>query len=102
MSLPPSILIPGSPPRVRGKLSSNHARDGLRRITPACAGKTGQKYISEQSVEDHPRMCGENAWALIRLYSSMGSPPRVRGKQLLIRLLDLVVRITPACAGKTC
>ena len=30
----------GSPPRVRGKLLSNTVRDGIRRITPARAGKT--------------------------------------------------------------
>ena len=31
----------------------------------------------------------------------MGSPPRVRGKVLVIGFILLMVRITPACAGKS-
>ena len=50
----------GSPPRVRGKLTINSVVDSMRRITPACAGKTGKIQAYVTFIEDHPRVCGEN------------------------------------------
>ena len=50
----------GSPPRVRGKLSALRFVCFSDRITPACAGKTGERLGSERVREDHPRVCGEN------------------------------------------
>ena len=50
----------GSPPRVRGKHRASYCKTHLKRITPACAGKTGcigEKFTAKQ---DHPRVCGEN------------------------------------------
>ena len=50
---------------------------------------------------DHPRGCGENShigfWGML----GKGSPPRMRGKHTLSRVGRLLVRITPADAGKT-
>ena len=73
----------------------------MKRITPACAGKTLIKVMKEGAVKDHPRVCGENY--VTDMYSMLrrGSPPRVRGKLVLQRKKQLVTRITPACAGKT-
>ena len=46
MLIPPySSVSQGSPPRVRGKRYSIHARFVARRITPACAGKTEADYF---------------------------------------------------------
>ena len=71
------------------------------RITPACAGKTGQARHHPCEAKDHPRVCGENKIDVTLRYRDQGSPPRVRGK-LRCKGFDYVVgRITPACAGKT-
>ena len=46
-------------------------------------------------------MCGEN-YSVFPLFAPLlGSPPRVRGKQDAKALDAAIVRITPACAGKT-
>ena len=72
----------GSPPRVRGKRAALNSRKKLRRITPACAGKTRSVCVPDRIREDHPRVCGENVLSICPPYSGIGSPPRVRGKQL--------------------
>ena len=100
-SLETRVLTMGSPPRVRGKLDVSMVLIGSVRITPACAGKTRLRADSRESVEDHPRVCGENSSPFRSLILCPGSPPRVRGKQLTINLMQLAIRITPACAGKT-
>ena len=46
-------------------------------------------------------MCGENVYRREMVCLRQGSPPRVRGKQVIERRLFQVVGITPACAGKT-
>ena len=53
-----SLLI-GSPPHVRGLLSSPWPWNSRGRITPACAGTTGTTSLLAQIAEDHPRMCGD-------------------------------------------
>ena len=50
---------------------------------------------------DHPRACGENFDASFDGLPAPGSPPRMRGKHLINHAHRLVVRITPAHAGKT-
>ena len=73
-------LLPGSPPRMRGK-GSNNSDDGQRTgITPAHAGKSGKQKALQTLSKDHPRACGEKAVLLIRSCHSRGSPPRMRGK----------------------
>ena len=91
----------GSPPRVRGK----EARFKLRglcggRITPACAGKRNRHPWRGCRQKDHPRVCGEKCAAEGVTVHSVGSPPRVRGKENHHFLQLLLLRITPACAGK--
>ena len=49
----------GSPPRVRGKGEGCPAERAEERITPACAGKRGQRVTQYCRYWDHPRMCGE-------------------------------------------
>ena len=95
------VKILGSPPRVRGKLALTLAKKKSKRITPACAGKTYTTTYDSYYHRDHPRVCGENVnfWSLHCL--ALGSPPRVRGKQMREDKYGWHVRITPACAGKT-
>ena len=52
-------LIIGSPPPMRGKESKVQKSDGIRRITPAYAGKSTFRSCSRQHKGDHPRLCGE-------------------------------------------
>ena len=51
-------------------------------------------------VEDHPRVCGEKLVAFKALHPHLGSPPRMRGKDLLLMFGKNSNRITPAYAGK--
>ena len=46
-------------------------------------------------------MCGENILSGRMISVIRGSPPRVRGKQTFANEEYFVLRITPACAGKT-
>ena len=54
----------GSPPRVRGKLANLDKSYNTFRITPACAGKTLTITINNNLLKDHPRVCGENRYAV--------------------------------------
>ena len=52
----------GSPPQVRGKprfAVHSVVYDG---ITPAGAGKTSWRRNKVETIQDHPRRCGENRW----------------------------------------
>ena len=72
----------GSPPQVRGK--ERPQRMGKRgcRITPAGAGKR-QISVYRAAVQwDHPRRCGEKTLRISNAFTSQGSPPQVRGKDL--------------------
>ena len=91
----------GSPPRVRGKLSSYISLLRVHRITPACAGKTRRGHSARAPSADHPRVCGENTLGVPSHSGKLGSPPRVRGKLDPVHAVPRAVRITPACAGKT-
>ena len=72
--------VPGSPPPMRGKVSASGDVTGVKRITPAYAGKSPQQEDTRKNQR--------------------GSPPPMRGKvpNALNGALD--VRITPAYAGK--
>ena len=50
----------GSSPRVRGKQPPKSRKAGIRRLIPACAGKTHSSIRAEGRVRAHPRVCGEN------------------------------------------
>ena len=91
----------GSPPRVRGKLLRAAAVQLMRRITPACAGKTSSHTPACSRGRDHPRVCGENCCMHNKGRGMLGSPPRVRGKRRILATHLPAPRITPACAGKT-
>ena len=71
----------GSPPRMRGK------GGGLPRprfgggITPAYAGKRRRTPTQPRKPRDHPRVCGEKISSRTSHILTIGSPPRVRGKE---------------------
>ena len=91
----------GSHPRVREKQVVNDFICCVHRITPACAGKTYPSSWNSQSSWDHPRVCGKNGTGSVNWKRSIGSHPRVREKQIPSAIRRPLVRITPACAGKT-
>ena len=92
--------ISGSPPRVRGKVCLVEKPRQEVGITPACAGKSTADNVLFQALSDHPRVCGEKSTPPTIVTPPRGSPPRVRGKGNLLKVLVPLGRITPACAGK--
>ena len=69
-------------------------------ITPAYAGKRDLVISGSGDIEDHPRVCGEKSTSEAQKSSDMGSPPRMRGKELGFHIVAVKIGITPACAGK--
>ena len=90
----------GSPPRVRGKATSQS--DDLKRlgITPAYAGKSQFRPVLKRFVWDHPRVCGEKLALAIGTYVKPGSPPRVRGKGMGMTPDYWDIGITPRVCGE--
>ena len=95
------VRLPGSPPRMRGKLRDKTPTIIIVRITPADAGKTVGTLFAWVNAQDHPRGCGENCCAFMRAAGCLGSPPRMRGKLVFECAPPELLRITPADAGKT-
>ena len=81
LAVPLFDSVSGSPPRMRGKLTSISDITATSRITPAHAGKTFSRSPGDSAGSDHPRACGENLAELRCRYFQVGSPPRMRGKQ---------------------
>ena len=55
-----TLLLPGSPPRMRGTLVSSASCSSPSGITPAYAGNILRAPISHVLLWDHPRVCGEH------------------------------------------
>ena len=91
----------GSPPRVRGARCRVDLQEVGVRITPACAGSTGQPAARRCARRDHPRVCGEHRVEVWGYIGTDGSPPRVRGARSGAVARSGVAGITPACAGST-
>ena len=91
----------GSPPHARGRQLRDRRQNRLRRITPACAGKTQAGRKSRSARRDHPRMRGEDYAQMKKGVESPGSPPHARGRRPRAQHRSYVLRITPACAGET-
>ena len=93
--------LSGSPPHARGKVKKGSTGETVKRITPACAGKSRFQHKQTSPTRDHPRMRGEKCHICHENYKNLGSPPHARGKVVSGNLRMAVVRITPACAGKS-
>ena len=100
-SLSSQLCVHGSPPRVRGKVDAATLTLKARGITPACAGKRLLPCCFWRLHRDHPRVCGEKRTRQAVWTQCGGSPPRVRGKVVLLLVGWLLSGITPACAGKS-
>ena len=91
----------GSPPRARGKALPDRGHPLSRGITPAYAGKSAALLPSVRLGPDHPRVRGEKKHRLRSSDEIGGSPPRTRGKAIVLLVLCRGYRITPAYAGKS-
>ena len=90
----------GSPPHMRGKVSSARHTPHGHRITPAHAGKSRAAVVVVAQAEDHPRTCGEKAGYKASGECIAGSPPHMRGKAASPPPGGMQCGITPAHAGK--
>ena len=86
---------------MRGKGKDYQLGDKVSGITPAYAGKRGQKCRRRNREKDHPRLCGEKDFGTIFNRRSQGSPPPMRGKGRVILCKKVRRGITPAYAGKS-
>ena len=91
----------GSPPRVRGKGADHLRSEVCLGITPAYAGKSYWSPLYSAAAWDHPRVCGEKCPPGKFFFMTVGSPPRMRGKAVEMKLAGTVHGITPACTGKS-
>ena len=71
---------------MRGKPLFSALGGNNSRITPADAGKTEPVFPSGDPAPDHPRGCGENVIQCKKVGKMQGSPPRMRGKLILVAL----------------
>ena len=67
---------------MRGKANLGGPVSEPVRITPACAGKSIKCCKRIYTSRDYPRVCGEKVREARLIAFLLGSPPRVRGKEL--------------------
>ena len=91
----------GSSPRGRGKLDRAGNRLAIQRLIPAWAGKTGSVARSCGVRRAHPRVGGENCFAISKTGCVPGSSPRGRGKPWELGHKGSAAGLIPAWAGKT-
>ena len=97
-----TVLHAGITPAYAGKSTVWTVRKRSKQgITPAYAGKRDSSSRSTSTRWDHPRMCGEKCLLMPLPLKGLGSPPHVRGKALFHVFCHQMLRITPACAGKS-
>ena len=84
---------------MRGTVKKMYSGLDELRITPACAGNSAPGTPARPGMRDHPRVCGEQHIFTAQQSISTGSPPRVRGTDLLRAQDRCAGGITPACAG---
>ena len=90
-----------TPPRMRGRPHVDTADRVDPGNTPAYAGKTEHHGYAGVSWQKHPRVCGEDLRALNLCLHLPETPPRMRGRLSPPPLAALILRNTPAYAGKT-
>ena len=86
---------------MRGKVLLRQKSIILYGITPAYAGKSLAAVLQGFQYRDHPRLCGEKSAMKAYFDLAEGSPPPMRGKDIITSALQIVCRITPAYAGKS-
>ena len=95
------ITCRGSPPLTRERRDYSRRNAHKSGITPAYAGKTHLTSSVAPYVGDHPRLRGKDCIIYLLLVFVWGSPPLTRERLHLLFLFSMILRITPAYAGKT-
>ena len=90
-----------TPPLTRGRPTYGYTSKGLKRNTPAYAGKTSASSISFLLDEKHPRLRGEDKSVPFQAVFVTETPPLTRGRRVLQVLISEPLGNTPAYAGKT-
>jgi hypothetical protein len=93
-------IVFGLSPHVRGTANVVVVGDDAVRITPVCTGPlfpAGRAGRIQRRIT--PAGTGEHDTGHIWLNLGIGTPPRVRGAQLLLEHVSAGVRIARACAG---
>ena len=85
---------------MRGKVKYHLSFYASNGITPAYAGKSRLVPAVQRISQDHPRLCGEKTASHCTVITWLGSPPPMRGKELLFDPFGKLNGITPAYAGK--
>ena len=86
---------------MRGKAVIEFESSEFNRITPAYAGKRIARGRFNLLDQDHPRLCGEKSTSVEVSANVLGSPPPMRGKEVIPGKIAKPYRITPAYAGKS-
>ena len=92
---------PETPPLTRGRHLLGRLGRGVQGNTPAYAGKTDLKSVTERLEGKHPRLRGEDRTASPILLRTPETPPLTRGRQAGVHFEPFFVGNTPAYAGKT-
>ena len=95
------LILPGSPPPMRGKAPFRAGWGRRCGITPAYAGKRRAYHHQQNAEGDHPRLCGEKYMIDTKKSPWEGSPPPMRGKVSQADQDERGNGITPAYAGKS-
>ena len=90
-------MIPGG--QIRAEWAGQNWAENT--ITPADAGNSRYAILATRQTGDHPRGCGEQAFSIRAIYKREGSPPRMRGTEMLAAATTGSLRITPADAGNS-
>ena len=76
------VMLKGSPPRVRSRQRRDTISVHNVGITSACAEQTLFQGRCGRHDEDHLRVCGADARSDVMFPALLGSPPRVRSRQM--------------------
>ena len=91
----------GSPPHTRGTANGKTATSTITGITPAYAGNSPVRGSIPRQSQDHPRIRGEQLFAVIIPKVVPGSPPHTRGTDNEEEPVSEDFRITPAYPGNS-
>ena len=95
------LVVAGSSPLTRGKLSVICVWEDSQRLIPAHAGKTHERDCADAGGRAHPRSRGENRGQRTIARHTRGSSPLTRGKPAVNTQIIFAVGLIPAHAGKT-
>ena len=99
--LNPCRSLAETPPRMRGRLQQVMPCAVVDRNTPAYAGKTFPPAGNSAVCRKHPRVCGEDCPSVRLTELVRETPPRMRGRHLVLKAVEHLGGNTPAYAGKT-